>query len=91
MWIRCDDAFTPIVPVEQFKQALAIIESRYTHLTDEQLLERLRSLIARIGEVSGIIIDETEDMPSSAVYQRRFGGLARSLLAGLGVPETKGR
>src|SRR5271166_4156718 len=78
MWIRCDDAFTPIVPVEQFKQALAIIESRHTHLTDEQLLERLRSLIARIGEVSGIIIDEAEDMPSSAVYQRRFGGLARA-------------
>ncbi len=78
MWIRCDDAFTPIVPVEQFKQALAIIESRHTHLTDEQLLERLRSLLARIGEVSGVIIDEAEDMPSSAVYQRRFGGLARA-------------
>jgi len=78
MWIRCDDAFTPIVPVEQFKQALAIIESRHTHLTDEQLLERLRSLLARIGEVSGVTIDEAEDMPSSAVYQRRFGGLARA-------------
>src|SRR5271157_5359537 len=78
MWIRCDDAFTPIVPVEQFKRALAIIESRHTHLTDEQLLERLRDLLARIGELSGILIDETEDMPSSAVYQRRFGGLARA-------------
>jgi DNA invertase Pin-like site-specific DNA recombinase len=78
MWIRCDDAFTPIVPVEQFKQALAIIENRHTHLTDEQLLERLRSLLARIGEVSGVTIDEAEDMPSSAVYQRRFGGLARA-------------
>jgi hypothetical protein len=78
MWIRRDDAFTPIVPIEQFKQALAIIESRHTHLTDEQLLERLRSLLARIGEVSGIVIDEAENMPSSAVYQRRFGGLARA-------------
>jgi DNA invertase Pin-like site-specific DNA recombinase len=78
MWIRCDNAFTPIIPVEQFKQALAIIESRHTHLTDEQLLERLRNLLARIGELSGILIDESEDMPSSAVYQRRFGGLARA-------------
>jgi len=78
MWIRCDTAFTPVIPVEQFKQALAIIESRYTHLTDEQLLERLRNLLARIGELSGILIDESEDMPSSAVYQRRFGGLVRA-------------
>jgi len=76
MWIRCDSAFTPIIPVEQFKQALAIIESRHTNLSDEELLQRLRSLLARIGELSGILIDESEDMPSSAVYQRRFGGLA---------------
>ena len=78
MWIRCDNAFTPIVPLEQFTQALAIIESRDTHLTDEQLLERLRNLLARIGELSGILIDEAEDMPSSTVYQSRFGGLTRA-------------
>jgi DNA invertase Pin-like site-specific DNA recombinase len=78
MWIRCDDAFTPVISVEQFKLALAIIESRDTHLTDEQLLERLRNLLARIGELSGVLIDETEDMPSSTIYQRRFGGLARA-------------
>jgi hypothetical protein len=78
MWIRCDNAFAPIIPAEQFAQALAIIESRHTHLTDEQLLERLRDLLARIGELSGILIDEADDMPSSAVYQRRFGGLARA-------------
>src|ERR1700678_997540 len=78
MWIRCDNAFTPIVPVEQFEQALAIIESRDVHLTDEQLLDRLRNLLARIGELSGVLIDEMEDMPSSAVYQRRFGGLVKA-------------
>src|SRR5208283_6234520 len=72
MWIRCDNAFAPIIPLEQFTQAVAIIESRHTHLTDEQLLERLRNLLARIGELSGILIDEAENMPSSAVYQRRF-------------------
>lgn len=78
MWIRCDNAFTSIVPGDQFRQALAIIESRHAHLTDEQLLDRLRGLLSRIGELSGILIDEAEEMPSSAVYQRRFGGLARA-------------
>ena len=78
MWIRCDNAFTPIVPIEQFEQALAIIESRDINLTDEQLLDRLRNLLAHIGELSGVLIDEREDMPSSAVYQRRFGGLVKA-------------
>jgi DNA invertase Pin-like site-specific DNA recombinase len=78
MWIRCDNAFIPIVPVEQFAQALGIIESRHAHLTDEQLLNQLQRLLSRIGELSGVLIDEAEDMPSSAVYQHRFGGLARA-------------
>lgn len=78
MWIRCDNAFAPIVPLVQFTMALAIIESRHTHLTDEQLLDRLRNLLARIGELSGVLIDEAEDMPSSAVYKSRFGGLTRA-------------
>src|SRR5271166_2371874 len=78
MWIRCDNAFAPIIPLEQFTEAVAIIESRHTHLTDEQLLERLRNLLARIGELSGILIDDAEDMPSSTVYQSRFGGLTRA-------------
>ncbi|HVO61934.1 MAG TPA: recombinase family protein [Terriglobales bacterium] len=78
MWIRCDNAFAPIIPLEQFTQALAIIESRHTDLTDEQLLERLRNLLARMGELSGVLIDDAEDIPSSAVYQRRFGGLTRA-------------
>lgn len=42
------------------------------------MLERLRNLLARIGELSGILIDEAEDMPSSTVYQSRFGGLTRA-------------
>jgi hypothetical protein len=70
MWIRCDNAFAPIIPLEQFTQAVAIIESRHTHLTNEELLERLRNLLARIGELSGILIDEAEDMPSSTVYMK---------------------
>jgi DNA invertase Pin-like site-specific DNA recombinase len=78
MWIRCDNAFIPIISVEQFRQALAIIESRHTHLTDEQLLDRLRNLLERFGQLSGIIIDEADDMPSSALYQQRFGGLSRA-------------
>lgn len=75
IWVRRDDAFTPIVTPEQFAEALAIIESRHRHFTDEQLLECLKSILARFGTLSGILIDETEDMPSSSLYRHRFGSL----------------
>ena len=78
MWIRCNDAFEPIVSVEQLLEALAIIERRHQHLSDDQLLDRLRGLLTRAGKLSGILIDEAEDMPSSAVYCRRFGSLVRA-------------
>jgi DNA invertase Pin-like site-specific DNA recombinase len=78
MWVRCENAFAPIVPVDEFIQALAIIESRDRHLTNEQLLDCLRDLLSKTGSLSGILIDETDDMPSSAIYASRFGGLSRA-------------
>lgn len=77
IWVRRDDAFAPIIPLEQFAEALAIIERRHRHLTDEQLLECLKNLLARVGTLSGVLIDEADDMPSSAVYRHRFGSLTR--------------
>lgn len=78
MWIRRDGAFSPIVPMELFEQAQKIILARHQHLTNDELLGRLRALLATKGCLSGVIIDEAEDMPSSAVYVRRFGGLHRA-------------
>ncbi len=43
------------------------------------MLARLRILLLeRHGKLSGILIDEAEDMPSSSVYASRFGGLHRA-------------
>ena len=78
IWVRREGAFRPIVTLEQFAEALTIIESRHRHLTDEQLLESLKKLLTRLGTLSGILIDETEEMPSSTVYRHRFGSLIRA-------------
>jgi DNA invertase Pin-like site-specific DNA recombinase len=78
MWIWRDGAFEPIVTASLFEQARAIIESRHHHLSDQELLERLRELLRVQGRLSGILIDETEDMPSSSCYSSRFGSLARA-------------
>jgi DNA invertase Pin-like site-specific DNA recombinase len=78
MWISRDEAFPAIVSAEHFVQAGRIIDARHIHLTDEDLLTRLKSLLARRGRLSGILIDEAEEMPSSSIYAARFGGLHRA-------------
>lgn len=78
MWIRREGAFVSLVSTEQFNEALAIIHRRSLHLSDEQLLQRLKELLQRCGTLSGFLIDETEGMPSSAAYRYRFGSLARA-------------
>lgn len=78
IWVRREGAFEPIVTQEEFAEALSIVASRHRHFTDERLLECLKSLLVRFGSLSGILIDETDDMPSSTVYRHRFGSLIRA-------------
>ena len=78
MWIWRDRAFEPIVDAALFEQARRIIDSRHQHLSDEALLERLKGLLQLRGRLSGLLIDETEDMPSSSCYSTRFGSLTRA-------------
>ena len=47
-------------------------------MSDEDLLSKLKSLHARKGWLSGVLIDEMEDMPSSSSYAYRFGSLIRA-------------
>jgi DNA invertase Pin-like site-specific DNA recombinase len=77
-WIRRDGAFEAIVDVELFAQVQAIIAQRSIRLTDAQMLDALKLLLNRHGCLSGIIIDESEDSPSSSAFRSRFGGLLRA-------------
>ena len=78
MWVRKDTAFEPIVSPEVFSKAQAIISERGKRFTDEELLDQLRRLMEREGRLSGLLIDEKEDLPSSSVYRTRFGSLIRA-------------
>lgn len=77
-WVRCEGAFQGIISTEAFRQAREIILQRTHRLDDAQMLKMLRDLLAERGELSGLIIDEQDDMPSSSAYQQRFGGLVRA-------------
>ncbi|MDC9595229.1 recombinase family protein, partial [Xenorhabdus sp. IM139775] len=77
-WIRCNKAFKPIVSERKFLLAKNIILARSYHLTNEQLLDHLQRKLNEKGKLSGFIIDEDDQGPSSSVYRSRFGGLLRA-------------
>jgi len=78
MWIRSNAAFEPIVDRHLFDAAQAIIQNRARRWSDEEILERLRGLYQARGSLSGLIIDEAIELPSSSTYRARFGSLARA-------------
>ena len=78
MWIKKEGAFESIVPPEMFYTAQGIIRARSRRYTNEELIERLRSLYQNRGFLSGLIINETENMPSTSIYAHRFGSLVRA-------------
>lgn len=77
-WVRRDAAFEPIVEPAVFYTARGIILERARRFTDEELLAKLRALLETHGKLSVELIDDAENMPSSSVYQGRFGSLVRA-------------
>ncbi len=77
-WVRAVGVFEPIVEPDFFLAAQRIIQERCKRYTDEDLLERLSGLLSQRGQLSGLVIDETEGMPSSSAYRSRFGSLIRA-------------
>lgn len=78
MWVRSDGVFDAIVEPRHFYTAQGIIRERNRKFTNEEMLSKLRALHERQGWLSGILIDETDDMPPSSAYMHRFGGLTEA-------------
>jgi DNA invertase Pin-like site-specific DNA recombinase len=88
MWIRVERAFPAIVTPEDFTRAQEIIIARAKRYTDDEMLEKLRDVLRQHGRISGVIIDERDDLPSSSVFRNRFGSLVRAYQLIGYVPET---
>jgi DNA invertase Pin-like site-specific DNA recombinase len=74
-WVRANGVFEGIIESELFFKTREIILARSQKLTDEEMLAKLRGLLSQHGHISGILIDETESLPSSAAFSHRFGSL----------------
>ncbi|CUW37167.1 Site-specific recombinase [Magnetospirillum sp. XM-1] len=76
--VRADGVFDAIVDLATFLAAQAIIRQRSIRLTDEEMLAGLRGLFEERGVLSGLVIDEKENFPSSSAFRTRFGSLLRA-------------
>ncbi|CAN5521135.1 recombinase family protein [soil metagenome] len=77
-WIRADAAFTGIISEDLFDSARRLIDARSDRLSDEGMLEMLSRILEQHGSLSGLIIDEMDNCPSSSVFRTRFGSLLRA-------------
>ena len=91
-WVCTPNAFVPLVDQATFQQAQRLLRGRTINKSNEELLEALRSLLARQGRLSYRLVKEGPETPSPSVYRGRFGGLQRAYeLIGYGGAEDFGQ
>ncbi|MDI9222119.1 recombinase family protein [Pantoea sp. EA-12] len=76
-WVRCDNAFDPVVSTEKFTLANEIIKRRMKYYEDEELIDYLKKLYLDEGGVTSKILKENSG-PNANVFTRRFGSLIKA-------------
>jgi DNA invertase Pin-like site-specific DNA recombinase len=74
-WVVRPNAFQPIIDNDLFKKAEVVFASFTCHLSDEQMLERLRTILNTQGKLSSEIVQDSRDCPGLSTYYKRIGGL----------------
>ncbi|MGD1025546.1 MAG: recombinase family protein [Candidatus Sulfotelmatobacter sp.] len=91
-WIRTPNAFAPLVDEGTFQKAQRLLRGRTINKSNEEVLEALRSLLARKGRLSLQLVKEDPETPSPSTYRGRFGSLRRAYeLIGYGRAEDFGQ
>lgn len=75
LWIRAEGAINPTVNRDVFLHARRRLTLRWLCLSDDDLLERLGSLLRKEGRLNEKLINDALGVPSINVYINRFGSL----------------
>lgn len=87
-WVITPGAFEPLVDLETFNQAQTLMAERTINLTNDQILARLRKLLAVKGKLTPQILQDYRHTPSASTLIRRFGSLRRAYeLVGYASPD----
>lgn len=74
-WVRAEDAWPAVIEPPLFHAAQGIILARSRRFTDAEMLAALKGILARYGRITAVLIDDGDDLPSSAAFRHRFGSL----------------
>ena len=77
-WTVTPGAFEPIVDEATFAQAQQVLEARTSNRSNEELLQKLRALLALEGRLSHKLVHDSLLTPSPSTYRGRFGSLAEA-------------
>ncbi len=79
-WIRTRAAFRPIVSQKSFDRVQDALKMRGAERTwsDNDILQKLRCLLAKKGHLSAKLIEGTTGMPSERAIQNHFGSLLQA-------------
>jgi DNA invertase Pin-like site-specific DNA recombinase len=89
LWIRCEGAIEPIIEPDVFLRAKKVMEERRVKISEEEMLVRLRKVLAKRGKLSAEIIDASPGLPSVSAYLVHFGTL-RNLYRLIGYTGNRG-
>jgi len=81
MWVRRENAFTPIIEVGSFEKAQRITAERGHRHTSAEILAALGILLKREGRLTTTVMLESPNTPCPGVYRKHFGGLPEAYAA----------
>jgi DNA invertase Pin-like site-specific DNA recombinase len=77
-WVLCPGAFKPIISQHLFDAVHAAHVKRNTKMSDKQLLDKLKRLLAKKGKLTEDMMRRSNGVPSLSTYVRRFGSVWRA-------------
>jgi hypothetical protein len=72
-WIVTPRAFSPVIDPDTFERVQVALKQRLTRKTDKELLDALRRLFRRKGELTENIITNDRSVPNVRICYDRFG------------------
>jgi hypothetical protein len=78
LWIRAVGVLEPMVDPMVFLEAQTTRRGRRYMFSDREMLARLDALLREKGRLSKSIIDAANFLPTSAVFENRFGSLRKA-------------
>jgi hypothetical protein len=88
-WMRCDNAFQPIVSKPLFEAAALVRRfNEKVYVSHEEILRGLRRALRREGRLSAALINRAPELPSAHTVGLRFGTLTQAYEAMGYTPEA---